>query len=88
MNQQSKHLSDLNVLVRGGDQMTVQQIKNKESYTITMSALPMMTLIQQAGAVIGCSVNQELINVGSNVQFSAGPNEVINYTYANLNLVL
>ena len=76
MNQQCKYLSDLIVLVRGDDQMTVQQIKSNDRYTITMSALPMMTLIQQSGAVIG-SVNQELINVGSNIQFSAGPNEVI-----------
>lgn len=66
--------NDLDVLVRGHDQMTVQQIKANEQFTI-LSVLPATALVHQAGAVIG-SVNQELVNVGSFVQFSASPGEV------------
>lgn len=35
VNQQSKHFSNLKVLVRGGDQMPVQQIKTLHNYIVS-----------------------------------------------------
>ena len=55
--------------------MTVQQIKGNEQFTV-LAVLPLTALVRQGGAVIG-SVDQELINVGSFVKFSASPGEVI-----------
>ena len=52
--------------------MTVQQIKGNEQFTV-LAVLPLTALVRQGGAVIG-SVDQEL---GSFVQFSASPGEVI-----------
>lgn len=73
--ERSIQFNNLEVLVQGYDQMTVRQIKANEQFTV-LAVLPITTLVRQGGAVIG-SVDRELINVGSFVQFSASPGEVI-----------
>lgn len=68
-------LKDLEVLVQGRGAMKVSQMWCDSTITILL-ALPGDTMITTAGAVIGCSGDQTLINVGSYVHFSTDPGEV------------
>ena len=62
--------------MKDGSKMTVQQIRSSEKFTFLLAGLPVTTLIHPAGAVVGRSLNRELINVWSCVNFSAAPGEV------------
>ena len=70
---QSTLLNDLEVVLQDGSKMRLEQMKSDDGYTVLLSGLPVTTPIFPAGAVIGHSENQELINY---VQFSAAPGEV------------
>ena len=64
------------MVLQDGSKMRLEQMKSNDGYTVLLSGLPVTTPIFPAGAVIGHSESQELINVGSYVQFSAAPGEV------------
>ena len=64
------------MVLQDGSKMRLEQMKSDDGYTVLLSGLPVTTPIFPAGAVIGHSESQELINVGSYVQFSAAPGEV------------
>ena len=75
MSTKSVPLSSLKVVVRGNGFQSVERLQQDVGFTILLASLPLSTLVYHAGAVIG-SLEGELINVGSYVQFSAGPGEV------------
>lgn len=65
---------NLELFVQGQDKTTIKTIKQNRTVSV-LSALPMEMTTYQAGAVVG-SVKQELINVGSFVQYSCTSDEV------------
>ena len=69
------YLKNLEVIVRECGTRTLQQLQQNERFTLLLTSLPLTTRVYSAGAVIGYA-HQELITVGSYVQFSAGIGEV------------
>ena len=51
------------------------QIQEDSTHTLLLMSIPMSSYVYLASSFIG-SLNKELINVGSSVQFTSGPNEV------------
>ena len=75
MTKAALQLESLCVDVRGVGGLSVQQIKQDSTYTLLMASLCLKSFVYPATSLIG-SKNRELISVGSNVQFTTGPNEV------------
>ena len=63
-------LNDMKVSVQGSTALTVSQLRSDSSFTLLMSLQDDLK-IYSAQAVIGCSVSNQLIDVGNYVQFSA-----------------
>ena len=68
-------LNDLSLLVRGSEKCSISQVQEDSTHTLLLMSIPMSSYVYLASSVIG-SLNKELTNVGSSVQFTTGPNEV------------
>ena len=68
-------LKDLSLLVRGSEKCSINQIQQDSTHSLLLISIPMSSYVYLASSVIG-SLNQELINVVSSVQFTTGPNEI------------
>ena len=68
-------LKDLSVAVRGVGKLTVHQLRLDIQYTMLLMSIPICSYIYPAQSIIA-SLQCELVNVGSSVSFSTGPDEV------------
>lgn len=76
MSSKAISLSKLKLQAEAADTLTIGQMLGDSTYTILLQSSDTDTMVYPSGAVIGCSDDHELINVGSYVQYSAGPGEV------------